>query len=128
MEISQHNSINKKQFKLYYYKPGATRARIYQLDNTKSAETIVSEYRHKIQVCLKKASTNTTQIKKARPPAWEPPINSWSSRISMSKKAPGIFCSWTPASDRSNVYTKQKTGERIAGEYLVYPRDLRPAF
>ena len=62
MGISQHNSIN-KTIQASYYKPGATRARIQQLESTKLAEAIVSEYKHKVQVCLKKASTNTTDRK-----------------------------------------------------------------
>src|SRR3954464_14946543 len=55
------------------------RARIQQLESTKLAEAKVSEYRHKVHmICLKKASTKTTTIEKARPPAWEPPNYSWS--------------------------------------------------
>src|ERR1041385_8364135 len=40
------------------------RARIQQLESTKLAEAIVSEYRHKVhKICLKKASTRTTDRK-----------------------------------------------------------------
>src|ERR1041385_7582692 len=47
------------------YKPGATRARIQQLESTKLAEAIVSQYRHKVHmICLKKASTNNNRSKR----------------------------------------------------------------
>src|ERR1041385_1950256 len=46
------------------YKPGATRARIQQLESTKLAEAIVSEYRHRVHmICLKKAITNNNRSK-----------------------------------------------------------------
>src|ERR1041385_5232925 len=49
------------------YKPGATRARIQQLESTNSAEAIVSEYRHKVHmICLKKASTKSTLDRKGK--------------------------------------------------------------
>src|ERR1041385_8430626 len=47
------------------YKPGATRARIQQIESTKLAEAIVSEYRHKAHMnCLKKASAKNNTDRK----------------------------------------------------------------
>src|SRR3954467_1144230 len=81
-----------------------------------------------MQGSLKKASTNTNTIEKARPPAWEPPNYSWSwsSRIFMLRWS----ASGTPAPGlqrRLQWPIRQNSKGNKAGEYLVYPRVLRPA-
>ena len=48
-KISQHNSRHKlKIIQALYYKPGASRARIHQLEYNEPAEATISEYRHKL--------------------------------------------------------------------------------
>src|SRR3954463_13971436 len=78
--------------------------------------------------CLKKASTKSTTIEKARPPAWEPPNYSWS-------WSSGIFtlrwsASGTPAPGlqrRLQRPIRQNSKGNKNSEYLAYPRVLRPA-
>ena len=68
--------------------PGATRAQIPQIENTRLAEAKVSEYRHQnTRVALRRLAQKSTTIEKARPPAWEPPNYSWS-------LSSGIFTLW----------------------------------
>ena len=64
------------------------------------------------QVCLKNASTKTTPIEKARPPAWDiltTPRSRTPCRIIL-----GISSSWTPASGCDNQIGRKggKEGER----------------
>src|SRR4051812_16205028 len=89
----------------------------------------------RIQGCLKKASTKTTTIEKARPPARKPPNYSWSKGELDVVEGIGVFtlrwsASGTPAPGlqrRLQRPIRQNSKGNKAGEYLVYPRVLRPA-
>src|SRR3954466_6779648 len=68
-------------------------------------------------------------IEKARPPAWEPQGTPGQRGIRRRRRhrgtpAPGLQGSNVDCSGRSGKTVK---GENKAGEYLVYPRVLRPA-
>src|SRR3954466_13393536 len=88
------------------------------------------------QGCLKKASTKINTIEKARPPAWEPPNYSWSKGgLDVVDDIGGLQVAVVGVGDLlllgSNVDCSGRSGKTVkeikAGEYLVYPRVLRPA-
>src|ERR1041385_273090 len=122
------------------YKPGATRARTQQLESTKLAEAIVSEYRKKEHmICLKKASTKSTLDRKGKASCLG------TSKLFLVKGELDVVVgigglhvmvvgigdlllldSKAPTSTAAPDQAKQKKGGNKAGEYLVYPRVLRP--
>src|SRR3954466_1669015 len=88
------------------------------------------------QGCLKKASTKINTIEKARPPAWEPPNYSWSKgELDVVEGIGGLHVAVVVIGDLlllgSNVDYSGRSSKTVkeikAGEYLVYPRVLRPA-
>src|SRR3954471_22893535 len=88
------------------------------------------------QGCLKKASTKINNDRKARPPAWEPPNYSWSKgELDVVDGIGGLHVAVVGVRDLlllgSNVDCSGRSGKTIkeikAGDYLVYPRVLRPA-
>ena len=57
-----------------YYKPGASRARIQNLDTQLLAEATISEYRHKLnRTALRRLAQKQHDLMRCRPPAWDPP-------------------------------------------------------
>src|SRR3954471_4250345 len=75
-------------------------------------------------------------IEKARPPAWDPPNYSWSKEeLDVVEGIGGLQVAVVGIGDLlllgSNVDCSDRSGKTVkeikAGEYLVYPRVLRPA-
>ena len=91
----------------------------------------------RIQGCLKKASTKINNDRKARPPAWEPPNYSWPKGeldvvdgiggLHVAVVIIGVLLLLGSNVDCRGRSGKTEKGENKAGEYLIYPRVLRPA-